>query len=54
MKRVILVISGALALGFWSEVFVEGFGYPRPNSSHKIYGDYAYSVQQTCDVGYLV
>jgi hypothetical protein len=67
MKRVILVISGALALGFWSEVFVEGFGYPRPYSSNnpmsavsfaKTYGgtsgDGASSVQQTSDGGYIV
>jgi len=67
MKRVILVISSALALGFWSEVFVEGFGYPRPYSSNnpmsavsfaKTYGgtsgDGASSVQQTSDGGYIV
>jgi hypothetical protein len=54
MKRVILVISSALAFGFWSEVFAESFGCPRPYSSHKIYGDYAYSFQQTADVGYIV
>ncbi|MFZ8825540.1 MAG: hypothetical protein ACO2OT_01695 [Candidatus Caldipriscus sp.] len=67
MKRVILVISGALALGFWSEVFVEGFGYPRPYSSNnpmsavsfaKTYGgtdyDGASSIQQTSDGGYIV
>jgi hypothetical protein len=54
MKRVILVISSAFALGFWSEVFAESFGCPRPYSSHKIYGDYAYSFQPTSDGGYIV
>jgi uncharacterized delta-60 repeat protein len=67
MKRVILVISSAFALGFWSEVFAESFGCPRPYSSNnpmsaksfaKTYGrtsyDYAYSVQQTSDGGYIV
>jgi hypothetical protein len=54
MKRVILVISSVLAFGFWSEVFAESFGCPKPYSSHKIYGDYAYSVQRTSDVGYIV
>jgi len=67
MKKVILVISSALALGFWSEVFAESFGCPRTYSSHnpmsatsfaKTYGgtddDYAYSVQQTSDGGYIV
>jgi uncharacterized delta-60 repeat protein len=67
MKRVILVILGAFALGFWSEVFAESFGCPKPYSSHnpmsavsfaKTYGgtdfDYAYSVQQTSDGGYIV
>jgi outer membrane protein assembly factor BamE (lipoprotein component of BamABCDE complex) len=67
MKRVILVISSALALGFWSEVFAESFGYPRLYSSHnpmsatsfaKTYGgtddDGAFSVQQTSDGGYIV
>jgi hypothetical protein len=54
MKRVILVISSALAFGFWSEVFAENFRYPRPYSSHKIYGDYASSVQRTSYVGYIV
>jgi uncharacterized delta-60 repeat protein len=67
MKRVILVILGAFALGFWSEVFAESFGCPRPYSSHnpmsgtyfaKTYGgtydDGALSVQQTSDGGYIV
>jgi hypothetical protein len=67
MKRVILVLLGAFALGFWSEVFAESFGCPRPYSSHnpmsatsfaKTYGgtddDRAYSVQQTSDGGYIV
>jgi hypothetical protein len=67
MKRVILVISSALALGFWSEVFAESFGYPRLYPSHnllsstsfaKTYGgtdsDWAFSVQQTSDGGYIV
>jgi len=67
MKRVILVISSALALGFWSEVFAESFGCPRPYYSPnpmsavsfaKTYGgayfDLAYSVQQTSDGGYIV
>ncbi|MFZ8835359.1 MAG: T9SS type A sorting domain-containing protein [Candidatus Caldipriscus sp.] len=67
MKRVILVILGAFALGFWSEVFAESFGCPKPYSSHnpmsatyfaKIYGgtnsEGAYSVQQTSDGGYIV
>jgi hypothetical protein len=66
MKRVILVISSAFALGFWSEVFAESFGCPRPYSSlspmsaisfAKTYGggwDYANSVQQTSDGGYIV
>jgi hypothetical protein len=67
MKRVILVILGAFALGFWSEVFAESFGYPRPYPSHnpmsaisfaKTYGgtywDEAFSVQQTSDGGYIV
>ncbi len=67
MKRVILVISSAFALGFWSEVFAESFGCPRTYSSHnpmsaisfaKTYGgasdDWAYSVQQTSDGGYIV
>jgi uncharacterized delta-60 repeat protein len=67
MKRVILVISSALALGYWSEVFAESFGCPKPYSSHnpmsvksfaKTYGgtndDIAYSVQQTSDGGYIV
>jgi hypothetical protein len=67
MKRVILVILGAFALGFWSEVFAESFGCPRLYSSHnpksatyfaKTYGgtggDIAYSVQQTSDGGYIL
>jgi hypothetical protein len=67
MKRVILVISSAFALGFWSEVFAESFGCPRLYSSNnpmsatsfaKTYGgtgrDRAYSVQQTSDGGYIV
>jgi hypothetical protein len=67
MKRVILVISSALAFGFWSEVFAESFGCPKPYSSHnpmsavsfsKTYGgaywDVAYSVQQTSDGGYIL
>jgi hypothetical protein len=67
MKRVILVILGAGAFGFWSEVFAESFGCPRLYSSHnpmsatsfaKTYGgtnwDWAYSVQQTSDGGYIV
>jgi hypothetical protein len=67
MKRVILVISSALALGFWSEVFAESFGCPRLYPSHnpmsatsfaKTYGgtnwDEAFSVQQTSDGGYIV
>jgi hypothetical protein len=67
MKRVILVISGAFAFGFWSEVFAESFGCPKPYSSlspmsatwfAKTYGgedyDYANSVRQTSDGGYIV
>jgi len=67
MKRVILVISSALALGYWSEVFAESFECPRlyssPNpmsatSFAKTYGgayyDVAYSVQQASDGGYIV
>jgi hypothetical protein len=67
MKRVILVISGAFAFGFWSEVFAESFGCPKPYSSHnpmsaisfaKTYRgtsyDWASSVQQTSDGGYIV
>jgi hypothetical protein len=67
MKRVILIVLGAFALGFWSEVFAESFGYPRPYSSPnpmsatsfaKTYGgtnwDEAFSVQQTSDGGYIV
>ncbi len=67
MKRVILVILGAFALGLWSEVFAESFGCPKLYSSHnpmsatyfaKTYGgaywDVAFSVQQTSDGGYIV
>jgi len=67
MKKVILVISSAFALGFWSEVFAESFGCTRPYSSNnplsatrfaKTYGgtgwDRAYTVQQTSDEGYIV
>jgi TolB-like protein len=67
MKRVILVISSALALGFWSEVFAESFGCPKTYSSPnpmsatsfaKTYGgtnwDWTSSVQQTSDGGYIV
>jgi len=67
MKRVILVISSAFALGFCSEVFAESFGCPKPYSSPnpmsaisfaKTYGgaylDVAYPVQQTSDGGYIV
>jgi len=67
MKRVILVISSALALGFWSEVFAESFGCPKPYSSPnpmsatyfaktygEAYNDKAYSVHQTSDGGYIV
>ncbi|MFZ8835369.1 MAG: hypothetical protein ACO2O5_14430, partial [Candidatus Caldipriscus sp.] len=67
MKRVILFLLGALALGFWSEVFAESFGCPRLYPSHnpmsatsfaKSYGgayeDDANSVQQTSDGGYIV
>jgi hypothetical protein len=67
MKRVILVVSSALALGFWSEVFAESFGClkpyfsPNPMSATyfaKTYGgtdyDWASSVQQTSDGGYIV
>jgi len=58
MKKVILVISSALVVGFWSEVFAESFGCPRLYPSHnpmsatsfaKTYGgtydDLAYSFQ---------
>ena len=67
MKKVILVLSGSFALGFWSKVFAERFGCPRPYSSPnpmsaisfaKTYGgaylDVAYPVQQTSDGGYIV
>jgi hypothetical protein len=67
MKRVILVISSAFAFGFWSEVFAESFGCPKPYSSPnpmsatsfaKTYGGtdgyWASSVQQTSDGGYIV
>ncbi|MFZ8835399.1 MAG: hypothetical protein ACO2O5_14580, partial [Candidatus Caldipriscus sp.] len=67
MKRVILVISSALALGFWSEVFAESFGCPKPYSSPnpmsatyfaktygEAYNDKAYSVHHTSDGGYIL
>jgi len=67
MKRVILVLSGSFALGFWSEVFAESFGCPKPYSSPnplsstsfaKTYrgtdNKWASSVQQTSDGGYIV
>jgi hypothetical protein len=67
MKRVILIVLGAFALGYWSEIFAESFGCPRLYSSHnpmsatsfaKTYGgtgsEYASSVQQTSDGGYIV
>jgi uncharacterized delta-60 repeat protein len=67
MKRVILVISSAFALGFCSEVFAESFGCPKLYSSHnpmsgtyfaKTYGgdsdDRANSFQQTSDGGYIL
>jgi hypothetical protein len=67
MKGVILVISGVFALGLWPEVFAESFGCPRlyhstnplsATSFAKTYGgtnwDYAYSVRQTSDGGYIV
>jgi len=67
MKRVILVIFGAFALGFWSEAFAESFGGPRLDSSHnpmsaisfaKTYGgtngEGATSVRQTSDGGYIL
>jgi hypothetical protein len=65
MKRVVLVLSGAFALGFWSEVFAESFGCPyfSPNpmsaaSFAKTYGgtswDEVSSVQQTSDGGYTL
>jgi len=67
MKRVILVVLGAFALGFWSEVFAESFGCPRMYPSHnpmsatsfaKTYGgtgwDVAFSVQQTSEGGYIM
>jgi hypothetical protein len=67
MKRVILVISGSFALVFWSEVFAESFGCPKPYFSHnpmsaisfaKTYRgtdlEGASSVQQTSDGGYIV
>jgi len=65
MKRVILVISSAFALGFWSNVFAESFGCPyfSPNpmlvkSFAKTYGgtswDEVSSVQQTSDGGYIL
>jgi hypothetical protein len=67
MKRVILVILSVFAFGFWSEVFAESFGCPKPYSSPnpmsaisfaKTYGgaylDVAYPVRQTSDGGYIV
>jgi hypothetical protein len=67
MKRVILVILSTFAFGFWSEVFAKNFGCPKPYSSPnpmsatyfaKTYGgtsyDWAFSVQQTSDGGYIV
>jgi len=67
MKKVILVLSGSFALGFWSKVFAERFGCPRPYSSPnpmsatsfaKTYGgtnyDGAFSVQHTSDGGYIL
>ncbi|MFZ8835346.1 MAG: T9SS type A sorting domain-containing protein [Candidatus Caldipriscus sp.] len=67
MKRVILVVLGAFALGFWSEAFAESFGGPRLDSSHnpmsaisfaKTYGgtngEGATSVRQTSDGGYIL
>jgi ribosomal protein S11 len=67
MRWVILVLSGACALGFWSKVFAESFGcprtYPSPNPMSATYfvktyggtdGDGASSVQQTSDGGYIV
>jgi hypothetical protein len=67
MKRVILVILSVCALGLWSEVFAESFGFSRLDSSHnpmsatsfaKTYGgtytDWAYSVQRTSDGGYIL
>jgi TolB-like protein len=67
MRGVILVLSSAFALGFWSKVFAESFGcrklYPSPNplsatSFARTYGgtdyDWANSVQQTSDGGYIV
>ncbi|MCC6012537.1 T9SS type A sorting domain-containing protein [Candidatus Caldipriscus sp.] len=65
MKRVIWVLSGSFALGFWSEVFAESFGCPyfSPNpmsvkSFAKTYGgtswDEVSSVQQTSDGGYIL
>jgi hypothetical protein len=65
MKRVILVLLGSFALGFWSKVFAESFGCPyfstntlSVKSFAKTYGgtsyDRAYSVQQTSDGGYIL
>jgi len=67
MRIVVLVISSAFVLGYWSRVFAESFGcprlYPSPNplsvtSFAKTYGgtssDFAFSVQQTYDGGYIV
>jgi hypothetical protein len=67
VRWVILFLSSALALGFWSEVFAESFGcprlYPSPNpmsatSFAKTYRgtdlEGAFSVQQTSDGGYIV
>jgi hypothetical protein len=65
--RVILVLSGSFALGFWSKVFAESFGCPKPYFSHnpmsaisfaKTYRgtdlEGASSVQQTSDGGYIL
>ncbi len=67
MKRVILVILGTFALVFWSKVFAESFGCPRPYSSPNpmsatyfaktyvgAYWDVAFSVHHTSDGGYIL